>query len=151
MNTFPTPTPAVYIFPTTPPEYDPETEVLIPLNPVLGQDGLMRQAWSVGPKAVDEGARYRAFYNGLITTAAYQTIKTQTATSSQLMAANLELIANLSDAKLGFANVAALQRSLADVAAAATDLTVAHWAEIGALLIASGLGGTYQLPGSLMG
>ena len=146
MNTFPAP--AIYIFPTTPPEYDPETEVLISLNPVLGEDGLMRQAWSVAPKTVDSGTRYRAFYNGLITTAAYQAIKTQTAASPQLMTANLELIANLSDAKLGFANVAALQQSLADVAAAATDLTAAHWAEIGALLMASGLGDTYQLPGA---
>lgn len=138
----------IYILPTNPPEYDPETEVLIPLNPVRGEDGIMRQAWSVGPKTVNSGARYRAFYAGLITTAAYQAIKTQTATSPQLMTANLELIANLSDAKLGFANVTALQQSLADVAAAATDLTAAHWAEIGALLIASGLGDTYQLPGA---
>lgn len=138
----------IYILPTTPPEYAPETEVLIPLSPIRGEDGIMRQAWSVGPKTVDSGARYRAFYNGLITTAAYQAIKTQTATSPQLMTANLELIANLSDAKLGFANVPALQQSLADVAAAATDLTAAHWAEIGALLIASGLGDTYQLPGA---
>jgi hypothetical protein len=133
---------------TTPPEYDPETEVLIPLNPVRGENGLMRQAWSVGPKAVDEGARYRALYAGLITTAAYQAIKIQTATSPQLMTANLELIANLSDAKLGFANVTALQQSLEDVAAAATDLTAAHWAEIGALLTASGLGDAYHLPGA---
>ena len=138
----------IYILPTTPPGYDPETEVLIPLNPIRGENGLMRQAWSVAPKTVDSGTRYRAFYNGLITTAAYQAIKTQTATSPQLMTANLELVANLSDAKLGFANVTALQQSLADVAAAATDLTAAHWAEIGALLIASGLGDTYQLPGA---
>lgn len=138
----------IYILPTAPPEYDPETEILIPLSPVLGEDGLMRQAWSVAPKTVDSGTRYREFYNGLITTAAYQAIKTQTTTSPQLMTANLELIANLSDAKLGFANVAALQQSLADVAAAATDLTAAHWTEIGALLIASGLGDTYQVPGA---
>ena len=50
MNTFPAP--AIYIFPTTPPEYDPETEILIALAPVLGEDGLMRQAWSIGPKPV---------------------------------------------------------------------------------------------------
>ena len=139
----------IYILPTNPPEYDPETEILIPLNPIRGEDGLMRQAWDTRPKTVNEGARYRAFYAGLITTAAYQAIKTQTATSPQLMTANLELIANLSDAKLGFANVAALQQSLADVAAVATDLTAAHWTEIGALLIASGLGDTYQLPGAV--
>ena len=138
----------IYILPTNPPEYDPETEVLVPLAPIRGADGLMRQAWDTRPKTVNEGARYRAFYAGLITTAAYQAIKTQTATSPQLMTANLELIANLSDAKLGFANVTALQQSLADVAAAATDLTAAHWAEIGALLMASGLGNTYQLPGA---
>jgi hypothetical protein len=138
----------IYIIPATPPEYDPETEVLIPLNPVRSEDGMMRQAWAVHPKTVDSGTRYRAFYAGLITTAAYQVIKTQTAVSPQLMAANLELVANLADAKLGFANVAALQQSLADVAIAATDLTAAHWSEIGALLIASGLGDTYQLPGA---
>jgi hypothetical protein len=137
---------SIYIIPTAPPEYDPETEVLVPLNPVRGSDGIMHQAWAVGPRITDSGTRYRAFYNGLITTAAYQVIKTQTVTSPQLMTANLELIANLADAKLGFANVTALQQSLADVAAAATDLTAAHWAEIGALLIASGLGDAYQLP-----
>jgi hypothetical protein len=134
---------------TTPPEYDPETEVLISLNPVRGEDGMMRQAWAVGPR-IPDGARYRAFYNGLITTDAYQVIKTQTATSPQLMTANLELIANLTDAKLGFANVAALQQSLTDVAVAATNLTVAHWAEIGGLLAANGLADTYQLPGAEM-
>jgi hypothetical protein len=131
---------------TTTPEYDPETEVLIPLNPVRGEDGMMRQAWTIGPRITDSGARYRAFYNGLITTAAYQAIKTQTATSPQLMTANLELIANLTDAKQGFANVTALQQSLADVAVAATNLTAAHWAEIGGLLAANGLADTYQLP-----
>jgi hypothetical protein len=139
---------SIYIIPTTPPEYDPETEALIPLNPVRGEDGIMRQAWAIGPRIMDSGACYRAFYNGLITTAAYQAIKTQTATSPELMAANLELVANLADAKLGFANVAALQQSLAGVAVAATDLTAVHWAEIGALLIANGLGDVYQLPGS---
>ena len=50
MNTFPAP--AIYIFLTTPPEYDPETEILIALAPVLGEDGLMRQAWAIGPKPV---------------------------------------------------------------------------------------------------
>jgi len=131
---------------TAPPEYDPETEVLITLNPVRGDDGIMRQAWAVHPKIVDSGARYRAFYTGLITTAAYQAIKTQTAASPQLMTANLELVTHLINAQFGFANVTALQQSLADVIAAATDLTAAHWSEIGALLIASGLGDTYQLP-----
>jgi len=138
----------IYIFPTTPPEYDPETEVLIPLNPVRGEDGMMRQAWTVGPRITDSGARYRAFYGKLLTTDAYQAIKAQAVTSPELMAANLELVANLADAKLGFANVAALQQSLAGVAVAATDLTAVHWAEIGAFLAASGLGGVYQLPGS---
>jgi hypothetical protein len=133
---------------TTPPEYDPETEVLIPLNPVRGEDGMMRQAWTIGPRITDSGARYRAFYSGLITTAAYQAIKTQTAASPQLMTANLELVTLLINAQFGFANVTALQQSLADVIAAATDLTAAHWTEIGALLIASGLGDVYQLPGS---
>jgi hypothetical protein len=135
---------------TAPPEYDPETEVLVPLNPVCGEDGMTRQAWTIGPRITDSGARYRAFYNGLIATAAYQAIKAQTAASPQLMTANLELIANLTDAKLGFANVAALQQSLADVAVAATNLTAAHWAEIGGLLAANGLADTYQLPGAEM-
>lgn len=44
--------PAIYIFLTTPPEYDPETEILIALAPVLGEDGLMRQAWAISPKPV---------------------------------------------------------------------------------------------------
>jgi hypothetical protein len=136
----------IYIIPTAPPEYDPETEVLIPLTPVRGSDGVMRQAWAIGPRITDSGTRYRAFYAGLITTAAYQAIKTQTAASPQLMTANLELITLLINAQFGFANVTALQQSLADVIAAATDLTAAHWSEIGALLIASGLGDTYQLP-----
>jgi hypothetical protein len=48
MNNFPAP--VIYIFPTTPPEYDPETEILIALAPVLGDDGLVREAWGVGPK-----------------------------------------------------------------------------------------------------
>jgi hypothetical protein len=136
------------IAPTAAPEYNSATEQLFEGPPIRGADGLYRQAWIVGPRISDPGAPYRQFYDGLITTAAYQAIKDQTATSSQLLTANLELVANLSDAKLGFANVAALQQSLADVAVAATNLTAAHWAEIGGLLAANGLADTYQLPGA---
>ena len=137
----------IYILPTTPDEYDPETEALIALSPVRGEDGLMHEAWDVVPRITDPGAPYRQFYDGLLVSSAYLAIREQAQTSQALTLDIVEFLGAISDAKSGRANIPALKRCLVNVAVSATSLTAANWAEIGALLEDCGLAGTYQLPG----
>jgi hypothetical protein len=94
---------------------------------------------------------YQGFYDALLTSRAYQTIRAQAVVSLPLTLAAVEFIAAMGDAKLGKANVAALQACLGNIAATATDLDAADWAEIGGLLVAHGLDGLYQLPEAAAG
>ena len=92
---------------------------------------------------------YQGFYDGLLVSQAYQVIRGQAVASLPLTLAAVEFIAAMGDAKLGKANVAALQACLGNIAATATGLNATHWAEIGGLLAAHGLADTYQLPSQL--
>lgn len=139
--------PLIAVFSTRPPEYDSKTQVLVPLNPIRGDDGLMHEAWDVVPRITDPGAPYRQFYDELLVSGAYQVIREQAQTSQTLTLDIVEFLGAVSDAKSGRANINALQQCLANVAVSATNLTAANWAEIGALLEDCGLADTYQLPG----
>lgn len=94
---------------------------------------------------------YQGFYDALIACQAYQVIRGQALTSLPLTLAAVEFIAAMGDAKAGQANVAALQACLGNIAATATNLAAADWAEIGGLLAAHGLDGLYQLPEAAAG
>jgi hypothetical protein len=101
------------------------------------------------PPAAMPQPDYQGFYNALLVSQAYQVIRGQAVASLPLTLAAVEFIAAIGDAKLGKANVAALQACLGNIATAATDLDATHWAEIGGLLVAHGLADTYQLPSEL--
>jgi hypothetical protein len=94
---------------------------------------------------------YQGFYNGLLVSQAYQVIRAQAVDSPRLTLAAVEFIAAMGDAKLGKANVDALQACLGNIAATATNLEATHWDEIGGLLVAHGLHGLYQLPEAAAG
>jgi hypothetical protein len=91
---------------------------------------------------------YIGFSDALLVSNAYPKIRAQALTSLPLTLAAVEFSAAMGDAKSGRPNVAALQACLAGIAATATELGAADWAEIGALLAAHGLDGLYQLPGA---
>lgn len=100
------------------------------------------------PPAPAPDPDYQGFHNALLVSQAYQVIRAQAATSQPLTLVAVEFIAAMGDAKIGRPNVAFLQGCLSNIAAAATDLDVAHWAEIGGLLSEHHLAGIYQLPGA---
>lgn len=89
---------------------------------------------------------YIGFFDALLISQAYQAIRAQAQTSLPLTLAAVEFIAQMADAKAGRLNVGQLQACLGSIAATATELGAADWAEIGALLAAHGLDGLYQLP-----
>jgi hypothetical protein len=89
---------------------------------------------------------YRGFYDSLLVSAAYQSIRTQAITSLPLTLAAVEFIAAMGDAKAGIPNEAALQACIDNIAAAATDLTEDDWIEIGELLVTYNLTTIYTLP-----
>jgi hypothetical protein len=101
------------------------------------------------PPAAMPQPDYQGFYDALLVSQAYQAIRAQAVVSLPLTLAAVEFIAAMGDAKLGKANVAALQACLGNIATAATDLDATHWVEIGGLLMAHGLADTYQLPSQL--
>jgi hypothetical protein len=94
---------------------------------------------------------YIGFSDALLASGAYQKIRAQGMTSTALAYAATEFSFSMTDAKAGRPNVAALQACLSGIAATATDLDAADWAEIGGLLVAHGLHGLYQLPEAAAG
>ena len=95
-------------------------------------------------KAQEASANYRLFYDGLISGAAYQEIRSQAITSLPLTVACTEFIAAMGDAKAGAPNLAALQACFDGVLAAAT-LTDEHLQEIYTHLAAAGIWGLITL------
>jgi hypothetical protein len=81
----------------------------------------------------------------LITSDAYQSIRSQACQNLALNTACTELMAAISDAKQGHANRAFLQACLESVAAAAT-LSAEDWVELGQALAAGNLQYVYSLP-----
>jgi hypothetical protein len=103
------------------------------------------------PPAALPQPNYIGFSDALLASGAYQKIRAQGMTSTALAYAATEFSFSMTDAKAGRPNVAALQACLASIAATATDLDAADWAEIGGLLEAHGLHGLYQLPEAAAG
>ena len=95
-------------------------------------------------KAQEASANYRLFYDGLISGAAYQEIRSQAITSLPLTVACTEFIAAMGDAKAGAPNLAALQACIDGVIEAST-LNDEHLEEIYNYLEAAGIWGLITL------
>jgi hypothetical protein len=88
---------------------------------------------------------YRGFYNGLLVSAVYQTIRAQAVTTPAVTVACTEFIAAIADAKSGRPLVAAIQ-SCINLLIAAVTLTTEETAELQGLMDAFSLSPTLTLP-----
>jgi hypothetical protein len=125
------------------PVYSPDTEAID-----WSSDDL---AYIVRPLSEDElkarlreRANYNAFYNALLTSAVYQTIRQQAVASLELAVACTEFIAAITDAKLGRPNEAAFQACIDNIISA-TVLDEEDLGDLLTLMTESGLAGLYAL------
>lgn len=122
-------------FPVGPqPEWNPSIQELI-------WDGDLKQYRIEFKK---DGAVYKTFWNELMTSSAYATLKTAAATDLQINALCTEFIALISDAKFGEPNIPAIQTSLNSILSS-VDFSMEELAEIQSLFNVTGLNQIYTL------
>jgi hypothetical protein len=90
------------------------------------------------------GPDYLAFWDALMVSTVYASIREQSFVSLPMNTLATELIALLGDAKAGRANEAAIQQSMGAILATGT-FTEAQLAELGAALVAGNLDDIYTL------
>jgi hypothetical protein len=96
------------------------------------------------PEAPAPGPDYLAFWDALMGSTVYGSIREQSFVSLPMNTLATEFIALIGDAKAGRANEAAIQASMDAILAAGT-FTEAHISELGAALAAGNLDGIYTL------
>jgi hypothetical protein len=133
-----------------PPPHDPITENLGQINPTL-VNGEWLQAWEVTPASAEviavrqrAAADYLAFWDALMTSSVYGSIREQSFVSLPMNTLATEFIALIGDAKAGRANEAAIQASMSAILSTGT-FTVEQLGELQDILILSKLSSTYQL------
>ena len=90
------------------------------------------------------GAVYKTFWNELMTSGAYATLKAAASTDLQINTFCTEFIALIADAKFGEPNVPAIQTSLTQIISS-VEFSIEDLAEIQALFNATGLNQIYTL------
>ena len=136
-----------YTGPFSYPSFDSETQIV-----TWDVNDMTYRVFDLAPQEIEAraliaqkaAANYRGFYDGLISGAAYQEIRSQAITSLPLTVACTEFIAAMGDAKAGAPNLAALQACFDGVLTAAT-LTDEHLQEIYTHLAAAGMWGLITL------
>jgi hypothetical protein len=133
-----------------PPEHDPATQNLNQATPTL-VDGQWLQTWQVTDASAEEiaerqraAADYLAFWDALMTSSVYGSIREQSFVSLPMNTLATEFIALIGDAKAGRANEAAIQASMSAILGIGT-FTVEQLGELQEILILSKLSSTYQL------
>ena len=103
--------------------------------------------WPSAPEvnSVDPVCDYRSFYDALLVSPAYVTIRTKAITSPAVLTACVEFIAAIGDAKSGRPNPAAIQACV-DLLCAAAQFTAAELAELAEVMTVGGLDQFYTLP-----
>jgi hypothetical protein len=96
------------------------------------------------PEPPEPGPDYMAFWDALLVSGVYQSIRAQAVTTPAVLVACTEFIAAIGDAKMGRPNVMAIQACIYYLLAAGT-FTEAELQELGALLVAGNLQDTYVL------
>lgn len=106
--------------------YNQQTEKISAADPVL-IDGRWRQQWQVLPLSQEESDRkvreyadYFLFWDGLLVSNVYQSIRSQAITTPSVLVACTEFVAAISDAKAGRPNENAIQACINNLMAAAT-------------------------------
>ena len=90
------------------------------------------------------GPDYLAFWDALMVSTVYASIRTQSMASLPMNTLATEFIALIGDAKAGRANEAAIQQSMGAILTVGT-FTEAQLSELGAALVAGNLGDIYTL------
>jgi len=139
-----------------PPEYDPATQNLNQTTPTL-VDGQWLQAWEVTDASAEEinerqraAADYLAFWNALMVSSVYASIREQSFVNLPMNTLATELIALIGDAKAGRANEAAIQQSMDAILTTGT-FTEVQLVELQGALEAGHLDGIYTLPPPTVG
>jgi len=103
--------------------------------------------WPSAPEvdSVDPVCDYRSFYDALLISPAYVTIRTKAITNPAVLTACVEFIAAIGDAKSGRPNPAAIQACV-DLLCAAAQFTAAELAELAEVMTVGGLDQFYTLP-----
>ena len=103
--------------------------------------------WPSAPEvnSVDPVCDYRSFYDALLVSPAYVTIRTKAITSPAVLTACVEFIAAIGDAKSGRPNPAAIQACV-DLLCAAAQFTAAELADLAEVMTVGGLDQFYTLP-----
>ena len=134
----------------TPPEHDPITQNLSQGTPTL-VDGQWLQTWEITEASAEQIAErqrdlidYLAFWDALMTSSVYGSIREQSFVSLPMNTLATEFIALIGDAKAGRANEEAIQASMSAILSTGT-FTEAHISELGAALAAGNLDGIYTL------
>lgn len=132
------------------PSYDPVTQNCSQLDPVL-LGGKWTVTWEVANATPDQiaqriraNANYRAFWDALLTSSVYGSIRTQSMASLPMNTLATEFIALLGDAKAGSPNEAAIQSSI-DALLATGTFTQDHLVELAEALEAGKLDGIYTV------
>jgi hypothetical protein len=109
-----------------PPEHDPATQNLNQATPTL-VDGQWLQTWQVTDASAREiferqraAADYNTFWDALMVSTIYTSIREQSFVSLPMNTLATEFIALIGDAKVGRANEAAIQASMAAILATGT-------------------------------
>lgn len=103
--------------------------------------------WPAQPEIESEGANldYRAFYDALLGSQAYSTIRSKAVDSPAVLTACVEFIAAIGDAKSGRPNPAAIQACV-DLLCAAAQFTAAELQALAEVMSIGGLDQVYSLP-----
>lgn len=131
---------------------DDELEKLgwFPVNPIPSHNpDIQEVVWDKGLKKYRldykrDGSVYKAFWNHLITSGAYATLKKAASRNLRTNTICTEFIALLADAKFGDPNVEAIQSSLNEVLSSIS-FSVEEVAEIKSLFKVTGLSDIYEI------
>ena len=132
------------------PDYNPATQDLNQLDPTfVGVQWL--QTWQITDASGEQisariraNADYLAFWDALMVSTVYASIREQSFVSLPMNTLATEFIALIGDAKAGRANEAAIQQSMGAILATGT-FTEEQLGELGAALVAGNLDGIYAL------
>jgi len=133
-----------------PPEHDPATQNLNQATPTL-VDGQWLQTWQVTDASAEEiaerqraAADYLAFWDALMTSSVYGSIREQSFVSLPMNTLATEFIALVGDAKAGRANETAIQASISAILSVGT-FSEEQLQELGAAFAAGSLDSIYTI------
>jgi hypothetical protein len=133
-----------------PPEHDTATQNLNQATPTL-VDGQWLQTWQVTDASAEEiaarqraAADYNTFWDALMTSSVYGSIREQSFVSLPMNTLATEFIALIGDAKAGRANEAAIQASISVILSVGT-FSEEQLQELGAAFVAGNLDSIYTI------